>query len=150
MSFIKKKLYVVLLVLFTQSYAFASYYTPDVNKDCTLSSYSKINEFISKCGVNERIANEEVFLDKKFTGKYPTLLYIAVLFNDLKMVKKLVTLGADVNALNYFPESSALMKAVENNNIEMVKYLLDKGADVNQTTPKYYLSAIQEHLDYTS
>ena len=34
-----KKLYVVLLVLFTQSYAFASYYTPDVNKDCTLSSY---------------------------------------------------------------------------------------------------------------
>ena len=147
MSFIKK-LYVVLLVLFTQSYAFASYYTPDVNKDCTLSSYSKINEFISKCGVNERIANEEVFLDKKFTGKYPTLLYIAVLFNDLKMVKKLVTLGADVNALNYFPESSALMKAVENNNIEMVKYLLDKGADVNQTTPKYYLSAIDFAATY--
>ena len=147
MSFVKK-LYIVLLVLFMQSYAFASYYTPDVNKNCTLSSYSKINEFISKCGVNERIANEEVFLDKKFTGKYPTLLYIAVLFNDLKMVKKLVTLGADVNALNYFPESSALMKAVENNNIEMVKYLLDKGADVNQTTPKYYLSAIDFAATY--
>ena len=141
MSFVKK-LYIVLLVLFMQSYAFASYYTPDVNKNCTLSSYSKINEFISKCGVNERIANEEVFLDKKFTGKYPTLLYAAVVFNDLKMVKKLVTLGADVNELNYFPESSALMKAVENNNIEMAKYLLDKGADVNLVTPKYYLSAI--------
>ena len=141
MSFVKK-LYIVLLVLFMQSYVFASYYTPDINKDCILESYNKINEFISKCGVNERIANEEVFLDKKFTGKYPTLLYIAVLFNDLKMVKKLVTLGADINALNYFPESSALMKAVENNNIEMAKYLLDKGADVNQTTPKYYLSAI--------
>lgn len=143
-----KKLYVVLLVLFMQSYAFASYYTPDVNKDCTLESYNKINEFINKCGVNERIANEEVFLDKKFTGKYPTLLYIAVLFNDLKMVKKLVTLGADVNALNYFPESSALMKAVENNNIEMVKYLLDKGADVNLVTPKYYLSAIDFAATY--
>ena len=141
MSFVKK-LYIVLLVLFMQSYVFASYYTPDVNKNCTLSSYSKINEFISKCGVNERAANEEVFLDKKFTGKYPTLLYVAVVFNDLKMVKKLVTLGADVNALNYFPESSALMKAVENNNIEMAKYLLDKGADVNLVTPKYYLSAI--------
>lgn len=146
-----KKLYVVLLVLlvlFMQSYVFASYYTPDVNKDCILESYNKINEFINKCGVNERAANEEVFLDKKFTGKYPTLLYIAVLFNDLKMVKKLVTLGADVNALNYFPESSALMKAVENNNIEMVKYLLDKGADVNQTTPKYYLSAIDFAATY--
>ena len=147
MSFMKK-LYVVLLVLFMQSYVFASYYTPDVNKDCILESYNKINEFINKCGVNERAANEEVFLDKKFTGKYPTLLYIAVLFNDLKMVKKLVTLGADVNALNYFPESSALMKAVENNNIEMVKYLLDKGADVNQTTPKYYLSAIDFAATY--
>lgn len=147
MSFVKK-LYIVLLVLFMQSYTFASYYTPDINKDCILESYNKINEFINKCGVNERAANEEVFLDKKFTGKYPTLLYIAVLFNDLKMVKKLVTLGADVNALNYFPESSALMKAVENNNIEMVKYLLDKGADVNQTTPKYYLSAIDFAATY--
>ena len=147
MSFVKK-LYIVLLVLFMQSYTFASYYTPDINKDCTLESYNKINEFINKCGVNERIANEEVFLDKKFTGKYPTLLYAAVVFNDLKMVKKLVTLGADVNELNYFPESSALMKAVENNNIEMVKYLLDKGADVNQTTPKYYLSAIDFAATY--
>lgn len=137
-----KKLCLVLLVLFMHSYAYASYYTPDVKDNCTLSSYSKMNEFISKCGVNERIANKEVFLDKKFTGKYPAPLYVAAVFNDLKMVKKLVTLGADVNALNYFPESSALMKAVENNNIEMVKYLLDKGADVNQTTPKYYLSAI--------
>lgn len=52
MSFIKK-LYVVLLVLlvlFMQSYVFASYYTPDVNKDCILESYNKINEFINKCG----------------------------------------------------------------------------------------------------
>lgn len=137
-----KKIILVLLVFFIQSYAFASYYTPDVNKNCTLSSYSKMNEFISKCGVNERIANEEVFLDKKFTGKYPTPLYLAAVYNDLAMVKKLVTLGADVNALNYFPESSALMKAVENNNIEMAKYLLEKGADVNLVTPKYYLSAI--------
>ena len=115
-----KKIILVLLVFFIQSYAFASYYTPDVNKNCTLSSYSKMNEFISKCGVNERIANEEVFLDKKFTGKYPTPLYLAAVYNDLAMVKKLVTLGADVKALNYFTESSALMKAVENNNIENI------------------------------
>ncbi len=137
-----RKLFLVFMVLFVQSYAFASYYTPDVNKNCTLGSYDQLNTFIKNCGVNERIANEEVFLDKKFIGKYPAPLYLAVVYNDLPMVKKLITLGADVNSLNYFPESSALMKAVENNNIEMAKYLLDKGADVNQTTPKYYLSAI--------
>lgn len=45
-----KKLYIVLLVLFMQSYTFASYYTPDINKDCILESYNKINEFINKCG----------------------------------------------------------------------------------------------------
>lgn len=49
MSFVKK-LYIVLLVLFMQSYTFASYYTPDINKDCILESYNKINEFINKCG----------------------------------------------------------------------------------------------------
>lgn len=143
-----KKLYLVIILLFIQSYAFASYYVPDVDKDCTLESYNKLTDFIKKCGVNERIANEKVFLDKKFTGKYPTPLYVAAVFNDLNMVKKLVSAGADVNAVNYFPESSALMKAVENNNIEMVKFLLKNGADVNLATPKFNLTAIDFAANY--
>ena len=144
-----KRLYLsVILLLFIQSYAFASYYVPDVNKDCTLESYNKLTDFIKKCGVNERIANEKVFLDKKYTGKYPTPLYVAAVFNDLNMVKKLVSAGADVNAVNYFPESSALMKAVENNNIEMVKFLLKNGADVNLATPKFNLTAIDFAANY--
>lgn len=143
-----KKLYLVIILLFIQSYAFASYYVPDVDKECKLESYNKLTDFIKKCGVNERIANEKVFLDKKFTGKYPTPLYVAVVFNDLNMVKKLVSAGADVNAVNYFPESSALMKAVENNNIEMVKFLLENGADVNLATPKFNLTAIDFAANY--
>ena len=91
------KLYLaVILLLFIQNNAFASYYVPDVNKDCTLESYNKLVDFIKKCGVNERIANEKVFLDKKFTGKYPTPLYVAAVFNDLNMVKKLIAAGADI------------------------------------------------------
>ena len=91
-----KKICFIIILLFIQSYAFASYYVPDVNKNCKLESYNKLTDFIKKCGINERIANEEVFLDKKFTDKYPTSLYLAAVFNDLNMVKKLVAAGADI------------------------------------------------------
>ena len=59
-----KKLYLVIILLFIQSYAFASYYVPDVDKECKLESYNKLTDFIKKCGVNDRIANEIVLLDK--------------------------------------------------------------------------------------
>lgn len=143
-----KKIFLTLLIVLSYSYVYASYYTESVDEYCTLDDYKNLEKYIKDCNVNSNIANSQVFLNKKFIGKNPTPLYLAVVFNDLKMVKKLVSKGAAINVINYFPESSPLMKAVENNNIEMVKYLLEQGADVNLTTPKYYLSAIDFASNY--
>lgn len=144
----KKIFTFIILILLCYTYSYASYYVVDVDKKCILNNYDNLEKLVKKCGVNSHIANDEVFLNGKFIGKNPTPLFIAVVHNDFDMVKKLVSKDADVNVINYFPESSPLMKAVENNNMKIAKYLLDNGANVNLTTPKYYLSAIDFASNY--
>jgi hypothetical protein len=55
----------------------------------------------------------------------------AALDDDLKAVKELLALGADVNVLDTDADTTALMEAVEHGDSEMVLTLLGAGADVN-------------------
>jgi ankyrin repeat protein len=59
---------------------------------------------------------------------------------NLERVQKLITEGADINALDRHGQT-ALMNATMHGNIEVVRVLLEHGAELNNTA-KYNLTAL--------
>ena len=75
-------------------------------------------------------------IDYNVTGIYydeGTLLHAATSSADppLRMIRKLVEDGADVNAVTKYLETP-LMEAASSGNLELVKFLVGKGADVQK------------------
>lgn len=101
--------------------------------------------------------NDKLAATTRFDGFSP--LHIAVMTEQPDLVKKLLSLGADINAMNSshasrYRQQTAIFVAAEEGRYEMVKLLLDQGADpnvqeYNQRTPlhiaikrKHYAIAI--------
>ena len=87
-------------------------------------------------------------LDYTFDGNTP--LIVAVLRNNLDMVKVLLDKGADLSVATN-EGFTPLMFAVQNNNLDMVKVLLDKGADLsaanNQGFTPLMFAVLRNNLD---
>lgn len=60
-----------------------------------------------------------------------TPLMYACLYNRIKLVKRLIELGADVNKKDRYHKSSAIHIAAIKGNIDIITLLLDNGANVN-------------------
>ena len=65
-------------------------------------------------------------LDK--SGNSP--LYIAILWNKIDIVKKLLLLNVDVNIINNIGETP-LIKSIKDNNVEIIELLLTKDVNIN-------------------
>ena len=68
-------------------------------------------------------------------GFAPTWIGVAVLSGDVALIKLLLDLGLDVNALSGREQSSALVDSVSKGHYEMAEFLLQKGANPNLSRP---------------
>ena len=69
-------------------------------------------------------------VNQAFSGDYaPQLIHTAIKFEQTEMLKLLIALGADVDAV--MMDESALHLAVEQRSVPLVKILLDAGANAN-------------------
>ncbi|MFN5274343.1 MAG: suppressor of fused domain protein [Planctomycetota bacterium] len=69
------------------------------------------------------------------TGYRPTWIKEPARSGDLEMVKAMLDLGFDINALSGKEQSSALGIAVSNGHYELAEFLLKKGANPNLSRP---------------
>jgi len=60
----------------------------------------------------------------------PLLLSMSKHVRDSNLTKKLIDLGANINAHNH-QDTTILSIAIENNNVEFINFLINKGADYN-------------------
>lgn len=66
--------------------------------------------------------------------RYGTPLYCAVSYNDVRMIRFLLSLGADVNSVSYQQNpATALGKAASLKNVEVFMLLLEHGANISCT-----------------
>lgn len=87
---------------------------------------SEETDFLLEHGANINVGDKQGF----------TPLMEMVLDQDLRMVKKLLEKGANVNSSTIDYGETVLMKAAFHDNPEIIQILLDKGADVNATDKK--------------
>uniref|UniRef100_A0A8C6TKY8 BCL3 transcription coactivator n=1 Tax=Neogobius melanostomus TaxID=47308 RepID=A0A8C6TKY8_9GOBI len=66
---------------------------------------------------------------RNYEGLSP--LHLAVLRSHKDLAAKLLTAGADINAMDIKSGLTPLMHAVESNNVNMVHFLIENGCDVN-------------------
>ena len=72
---------------------------------------------------------------EEYRGYRPTWIEVPARKGDMAMMKLLLDLGFDVNALSGKEQSSALSHAVSTDHYELAKFLLDEGADANVSRP---------------
>ncbi|XP_055634090.1 protein fem-1 homolog C-like [Toxorhynchites rutilus septentrionalis] len=106
---------------------------------CGKGDVEMIKYLITECDANiehraimvdSTRGTDEVPKDKMIN--YVTPLFCACKFNNFPVVKCLVSLGSDVNALSGIG-LTPLTAACKSENFEMVKYLIENGADVQAT-----------------
>lgn len=83
------------------------------------------------------LTNTREFISNKIvvthTGHYSHKVFGAIVYNDLKLVRRIIRETQTPNILN-LTHTSALHHAVMLERIEIVEYLIRKGAIVNTTT----------------
>ena len=105
--------------------------------------------------INQNLIGKHLLLSLLLILPYNTFasskFITAVRDGDYKAVKELIEKKADINAKNFFIETTALHEASREGHLNIVKLLVEKGADVNvknlrQLSPLHHAS-YKGHLD---
>ena len=92
----------------------------------TLQNLCSIKAYYDVCKMNKSKIIAHVFFNK-YGKKVFSKEKVLQRFDDLKMVKELIKLGADIRIKN----DIVLLKSAEKGHLELVKSLVEKGANIN-------------------
>jgi hypothetical protein len=79
----------------------------------------------------KNMADKTTNLNLKNRMKESSLLYDAVVYNNIDAVNYILSKGADINLRDPSNGETPLMMAAAHDNLQMIKLLIEKGADVN-------------------
>ena len=118
-----------------------------LNNNNSIKNQGPFDEIIFDDQMEWRGNTFEEHINRRYDNKGNTLLIKAVDKNDIKMIEKLVAIGADLNIKNKYG-NTALYEAIRNHNIKIVQFLINADANLNLQITKNYGTALHEAVEF--